>query len=99
MHQWQPKIGWQPVPQITVEQLLPGVRGVNQRSGWIHTATPNLRGVAWIATLAPWGSEVPQRSAFVGQVDVVADLYVHHISLEPMKKRWLGKWKVMVGCY
>ena len=98
VHQWNPKKGWNPIPQFTLDQLLPGVKGTSQRSGWIHTATPNLRGVAWIASLGPWGVDPPQRNAFWGT------LMMRHICVctksnwSQMKKRWIGKWKVMAGC-
>lgn len=86
VHQWQAKTGWKPRPEITLGQLLPGVRGAGQRSGWIGAATPNRQGVAWIASLGPWGDEPPQRRAFVGQIDAGAELRVHPIPLEPMEQ-------------
>ena len=83
VHQWQPDIGWKPRPEITAEQLLPGLQGASARSAWIDRATPNRQGVAWIASSGPWGTEPPQRSAFVGQIDSGGDLLVHPIPLEP----------------
>ena len=83
VHQWQAETGWKPRHEITLEQLLPGVRGADQRSGWIDSATPNRQGVAWIASLGPWGAEPPQRSAFVGMIDSRGDLQVQSIPLEP----------------
>jgi hypothetical protein len=83
VHQWQAKTGWQPRREITLEQLLPGVRGAVQRSGWIESATPNRQGVAWITSLGPWGAEPPKRSAFMGQIVAGVELRVHPIPLEP----------------
>ena len=83
VHQWQAGIGWKPRPEITAEQLLPGLKGAATRAGWIDTATSNRQGVAWIANLGPWGAEPPKRSAFVGQIDSAEDLLVHPIPLEP----------------
>ena len=81
VHQWQAKTGWRPRPEITLEQLLPGVRGAGQRSGWIDSATPNRQGVAWIASLGPWGAEAPKRLAFVGMIDSRDDLQIQPIPL------------------
>ena len=83
VHQWRTQKGWQPRPEITVEQLFPGVQGAAARSGWIDTATPNRQGVAWIASLGAWGKETPKRKPFVGLIESRADLLVHHIPLEP----------------
>lgn len=83
VHQWQADMGWTRRPELTVERLLPGVKGVSARTGWIDVATPNRRGVAWIASLGPWAEETPERSAFVGQIDSGADLRVHPIPLKP----------------
>ena len=83
VHQWRNQMGWQPRAEITVEQLFPGVQGAAARSGWIDTATPNRQGVAWIASLGPWGAEAPQRRAVVGLIDSRSDLRVHPIRLEP----------------
>ena len=83
VHQWRTEMGWKPRPEITVEQLLPGVRGAGQRSGWIESATPTRQSVAWIASLGPWGAEPPKRSAFVGLIDSRDDLQIQPIPLEP----------------
>lgn len=81
VHQWRTQNGWQPRPEIKAEQLMPGVLGAAARSGWIETATPNHQGVAWIASLGPWGAEPPKRSAFVGEVLPGMDLRVHAVPL------------------
>ena len=81
VHQWQAEIGWKPRPEITQEALLPGVKGAAVRAGWIDTATPNRQGVAWIASLGPWGAEAARRSAFVGMVGSEIDLRVHAVPL------------------
>ena len=86
VHQWQAETGWQPRREITLEQLLPEVRGAGTRSGWIDSATPNRQGVAWIASLGPWGAEPPKRSAFVAQIVAGAELRVYPIPLEPMEQ-------------
>ena len=81
VHQWHAEKGWQPRPEITLEHLFPGVQGIEERSGWIDTTTPNHKGVAWISTLGPRGVEASQRRAFVGQIDAGLGLLVHPISL------------------
>lgn len=86
VHQWQGETGWKPRPEITLDQLLPGVQGAEERPGWIDSATPNRQGVAWIASLGPWGAEPAKRSAFVGQIVAGAELRVHPIPLEPMEQ-------------
>ena len=83
VHQWHPDNGWIPWPEITAEQLLPGLQGASARSAWIDRATPNRQGVAWIASSGPWGAEPPKLSAFVGQIDSGTDLLVHPIPLAP----------------
>jgi hypothetical protein len=83
VHQWQAEKGWKPRPEITQEVLLPGVDGAAARAGWIDSATPNRQGVAWIASLGPWGAEQPQRRAFVGLIDSRDDLQIQPIPLEP----------------
>ena len=81
VHQWQGETGWKPRPEITLKQLLPGVQGADERSGWIDSATPNRQGVAWIVSLGPWGAEAPKRSAFVGKVVPGMDLRVHAVPI------------------
>ena len=72
---------------------MPGLQGASARSAWIDRATPNRQGVAWIASSGPWGTEPPQRSAFVGQIDSGGDLLVHPIPLEPGEQAmdWQGE--------